>query len=148
MKRKLTIFTVGMALLIVFVSSVGGATPTDSDGDGLSDKREEAIGTDPSKPDTDNDGLSDGKEIDLGTHPDAKDTDGDGIADKKEIEKETDPVKGDTGSPVNNQDGAQKNKADNDSNDQILRMSNWPLIAGVSAFALVIGALSIRLFKS
>ena len=32
---------------------------TDTDGDGLSDSREQALGTDPNNPDTDGDGASD-----------------------------------------------------------------------------------------
>lgn len=148
MKWKITIFLIGMVLLIVSVSAIGGATQNDSDGDGLSDQKETDIGTDPSKPDTDNDGLSDGKEMDLGTNPVAKDTDADGVADKKEIEKDTDPVKRDSGSPVNNQDDAQKKSMDGDSNGQILSMSNWPLIVSMAAFTLVVGMLSYRTLKS
>lgn len=53
----------------------------DSDGDGLSDRREERLGTDPNNPDTDFDGLNDGDEIEAGTSPLARDSDGDGILD-------------------------------------------------------------------
>ena len=41
----------------------------DSDGDGLSDDEEKAIGTDPLKYDTDGDGLGDGLEVKLGLNP-------------------------------------------------------------------------------
>jgi hypothetical protein len=41
----------------------GGAPPTDSDGDGLSDRRETALGQDPFNPDTDGDGILDGDEL-------------------------------------------------------------------------------------
>ncbi|MEI6515250.1 MAG: hypothetical protein WCO77_04670, partial [bacterium] len=41
------------------------AQGADTDGDGLSDLREVALGTDPLNPDTDNDGLLDGEEVDL-----------------------------------------------------------------------------------
>ncbi len=47
----------------------GGSTGPDSDGDGLSDERERALGTDPLDPDTDGDGASDGDEVFLGTDP-------------------------------------------------------------------------------
>ncbi len=53
----------------------------DSDGDGLSDRREQRLGTDPTHPDTDSDGVSDGDEIEAGTSPLARDSDGDGILD-------------------------------------------------------------------
>ena len=49
----------------------------DSDGDGLTDKEEEVVGTDPLNPDTDGDGKLDGEEIVHGTDPlnsDADDT--------------------------------------------------------------------------
>lgn len=41
----------------------------DSDGDGLSDDEERALGTDPFNPDTDGDGISDGDEVDCGSDP-------------------------------------------------------------------------------
>jgi Bacterial TSP3 repeat len=41
-------------------SAGGGAT--DTDGDGLPDRRERTLGTDPNNPDTDGDGLPDGKD--------------------------------------------------------------------------------------
>jgi hypothetical protein len=46
-----------------------GAQLIDSDGDGLSDDQERAIGTDPLNPDTDGDGLSDGVEVKMGLDP-------------------------------------------------------------------------------
>ncbi|WP_291871394.1 gliding motility-associated C-terminal domain-containing protein, partial [Maribacter sp.] len=41
----------------------------DSDGDGLSDSEEIALGTDPNNPDTDGDGIQDGQEVLDGTEP-------------------------------------------------------------------------------
>lgn len=41
----------------------------DSDGDGLSDDEEAALGTDPNNPDTDGDGVLDGAEFDCGADP-------------------------------------------------------------------------------
>ena len=41
----------------------------DSDGDGLSDEEEDALGTDPNDPDTDNDGVNDGDEVTFGFDP-------------------------------------------------------------------------------
>ncbi len=41
----------------------GGGAPTDSDGDGLSDRRESTLGQDPFNPDTDGDGILDGDDL-------------------------------------------------------------------------------------
>jgi hypothetical protein len=65
-------------------------TPTpsadDSDGDGLTDLEEAALGTDPHNPDTDGDGLGDGDEVNVhGTDPLKFDTDGDGCSDGEEL---------------------------------------------------------------
>lgn len=53
----------------------------DSDGDGLLDNEERALGTNPRRKDTDGDGLWDSTEIRLGLNPCAKDSQGDGIND-------------------------------------------------------------------
>jgi|WetSurMetagenome_2_1015567.scaffolds.fasta_scaffold09173_5 hypothetical protein len=58
----------------------------DTDGDGLTDKQEAALGTDPLKIDTDGDGLTDYEEINVyNTDPLKTDTDGDGYADGAEV---------------------------------------------------------------
>jgi hypothetical protein len=62
------------------------APAPDSDGDGLLDVEEVALGTDPMNPDTDGDGLSDGTEVALGTDPLDPDTDGDGLPDGGDVE--------------------------------------------------------------
>ena len=67
----------------------------DTDGDGLSDGDEHLrYGTDPLNPDTDNDGLKDGAEIlTYGTDPLNPDTDGGGVSDGHEVmEDDTDPL--------------------------------------------------------
>jgi len=51
-------------------------------------------------PDTDGDGLSDKEEIEIGTDPTKADTDGDGVSDKEEIEAGTDPLKAPEKEPV------------------------------------------------
>lgn len=65
----------------------------DSDGDGLSDAREAAVGSDPLVADTDRDGLSDGVEVNThGTSPILPDTDGDGVNDRFEVFQGSDPT--------------------------------------------------------
>jgi Bacterial TSP3 repeat len=84
----------------------------DSDGDGLTDEEEIALGTDPFNPDTDGDGISDGVEVrlaSLGFDPLVPnivpqctaadlvtDTDGDGLTDCEEKLLGTDPTLVDT----------------------------------------------------
>ena len=77
----------------------------DSDGDGLTDKEEIALGTDPYNPDTDGDGLTDGEEVHgmmvngklIKTDPLNPDTDGDGLSDGAEVlVYHTDPMNPDT----------------------------------------------------
>ena len=58
----------------------------DTDGDGISDADEAALGLDPNNPDTDGDGIDDGAELQLGLDPLNPDTDDDGIADGAEAE--------------------------------------------------------------
>jgi hypothetical protein len=71
---------------------------TDSDGDGLSDSLEIALGTDSNNPDTDGDGLSDGEEANTYmTDPLLSDTDGDGLSDGYEVENNMDPLAPDEG---------------------------------------------------
>ena len=71
---------------------------TDSDGDGLSDRLENEIGTDPRNPDTDGDQLLDGEEVfTYTTDPLVKDTDRDQLMDGEEvIQLKSDPKKLDT----------------------------------------------------
>lgn len=68
----------------------------DADDDGLDDRDEMELGTDPNDPDTDGDGVNDGEEVDQGTDPLAADTDGDGLPDGGEADLGTDPLKADT----------------------------------------------------
>ena len=67
----------------------------DDDGDGLSDREEEAIGSDPKSMDSDGDGLTDGAEVELGTNPLSSDTDNDGYTDQEEVSEGTSPTDGD-----------------------------------------------------
>ncbi len=86
-----------------FLSFLGGLTVTpagdpDRDHDGLMNKQEEELGTNPDDPDTDGDGLSDGEEvINVKSSPLKADSDGDGLGDGDEVRKhKTDPNNPDT----------------------------------------------------
>lgn len=70
----------------------------DSDGDGLSDREEHTLGTDPRNPDTDSDGLDDRDEVrHYGSNPLQADSDGDGLGDGEEVRAySTSPVTADT----------------------------------------------------
>ncbi len=76
--------------------------PLDSDKDGIRDREERALGTDPLDPkdpddrisDSDRDGLSDTRERSLGTNPDNPDSDGDGWSDGAEVVLGTNPLDG------------------------------------------------------
>jgi hypothetical protein len=74
----------------------GPQPPKDSDGDGLTDDKEKALGTDPLSDDSDKDGLKDGTEVDLGTDPLSDDSDKDGLKDGTEVDLGTDPLKMDS----------------------------------------------------
>lgn len=68
-----------------------GESP-DTDVDGLDDKKESTLGTDPMKNDTDRDGLSDGDEVLIfGSNPLLSDTDGDTYSDGNEVKAGYDP---------------------------------------------------------
>ena len=64
----------------------------DTDGDGLDDGAEVALGTLPTSVDSDGDGLDDDVEIGLGTNPLSRDTDGDGLLDGWEVAQGLDPL--------------------------------------------------------
>jgi len=70
--------------------------PVDTDQDGLSNEREQRLGTDPIRSDTDNDSLLDATEVLRGTDHSDRDTDGDGLMDGLEVEIGTDPTVVDT----------------------------------------------------
>jgi outer membrane protein OmpA-like peptidoglycan-associated protein len=103
-------FSFGLGLTIV--SGWGGS---DHDGDGLTKREEQELGTDPNNPDTDGDGLMDGEEVNkYFTDPLNPDTDGDGLNDGDEVSNYgTDPVKADTdGDGLNDGDEVLKHKTD------------------------------------
>ena len=94
---------------------VNGSGSSDKDGDGLTKREENELGTDPGNPDTDSDGLKDGEEVrTYFTDPLNPDTDGDSLKDGDEIRKyKTDPVKADTdGDELNDNDEIATYKTD------------------------------------
>src|SRR6266851_400034 len=86
--------------------SRSGELLVDSDGDGVPDRDEIALGLDPTNPDTDGDGLSDGVELKMGLDPltpnlitgcsPFRDADGDRLNDCEERVLGTDACMGDT----------------------------------------------------
>lgn len=68
----------------------------DTDGDGLLDSEEAALGTDLTLADTDADGLLDSDEAALGADPTNADSDADGLLDGPEIETGSDPTLADS----------------------------------------------------
>jgi thiol-disulfide isomerase/thioredoxin len=66
--------------------------PVDSDGDGIYDQDEAALGTDPNSADSDDDGLSDSDEVEQGLDPLSNDTDDDGYQDAWELTEGSDPA--------------------------------------------------------
>lgn len=94
-KKILKIFFIIMILVLAsgFLFSDEKADTIDSDKDGLTDKEEEEIGTDPYNTDSDGDSISDSAEVKKWeTDPLNSDTDGDGYTDDKEILSGTDPT--------------------------------------------------------
>jgi outer membrane protein OmpA-like peptidoglycan-associated protein len=76
----------------------GGNSNADTDEDGLPNRLEKSLGTDPKNADSDGDSLSDGEEYNTyKTNPLNRDTDGDGLGDGAEVHiYDTDPNKKDT----------------------------------------------------
>jgi len=102
----------GIGLGLTFQGNRGNY---DDDMDGLTNKEEKLLGTDPKNPDTDGDGLKDGEEVkNYKTDPLKTDTDGDGLNDGDEVMKyNTDPLKTDTdGDGLNDGDEVMKYKTD------------------------------------
>jgi len=70
--------------------------PLDTDGDGLSDDDELALGSDPDDPDTNGDGLPDGAAQAAGVSVTDTDVDADGLPNSQELTIGTDPFHPDT----------------------------------------------------
>ena len=95
---RVGLFSVAMAFAVACAPEGDGtddgsqAGVVDSDGDGISDADEQALGLDPQSADSDQDGLDDSVEIDLGTDPLNPDTDEDTLDDGDEVDLGTDPL--------------------------------------------------------
>lgn len=103
------------SFLLGVTASGGESDLADPDNDGLTNKEEKQLGTDPHNADTDGDGLSDGDEVNkYHTNPLKADSDGDGLSDKDEVmQYHTDPNKADTdGDGLNDNDEILKYKTD------------------------------------
>lgn len=72
--------------------TLGVGVDPDTDGDGLSDRTEIGLFTNPQDPDSDDDGLADGFEVTYGINPLVFDTDADGLSDGREIQLGTDAL--------------------------------------------------------
>ena len=73
--------------IVLFLTLGTMAVACDKDDDGLTNKEEEELGTDPEKADTDGDGLSDGDEVlTHESNPLEADSDGDGYDDSAEVD--------------------------------------------------------------
>ncbi len=114
-------FNVGIGF--TFVNGYGAS---DKDGDGLTRREEEEIGTDPNNPDSDADGLQDGEEVRVYiTDPLNPDSDADALKDGAEVNTHaTDPLKADTDADLLS-DGDEVNSfktdpLDNDTDDDLL----------------------------
>lgn len=100
----------------------------DSDGDGIGNKEERDLGTDPKLADTDGDGLSDGDELENAADPLVADTDGDGLNDGDEISNGADPNKIDTDSDgYTDRDEVFESKDPADANSVIYK-GGWPYV--------------------
>ncbi|MDA7496682.1 hypothetical protein N8491_02660 [Akkermansiaceae bacterium] len=130
----------------VIVTNASGSTEQvfeyrvfdDSDGDGLSDYREQNIlGTNFELSDTDSDGLSDSDEVNGSTDPIVADTDGDGLLDGVELTiTNTDPIVADSdGDGIG--DGEEDNDNDGLTNAQeIVTYLTDPLLADTDSDGL------------
>jgi outer membrane protein OmpA-like peptidoglycan-associated protein len=83
---------------LVGLTITGESGDADADNDGLTNKQEKLLGTNPKVADTDGDGLSDGDEVNkYKTNPLKADSDGDGLTDGQEVTTyHTNPMIADT----------------------------------------------------
>jgi outer membrane protein OmpA-like peptidoglycan-associated protein len=100
---------------LVGLTVAGESGDADPDGDGLTNREEKQLGTNPKVADSDGDGLSDGAEVkQYMTNPLKADSDGDGLKDGEEVNtSKTNPMKADTdGDGLSDGDEVMKYKTD------------------------------------
>lgn len=115
-----------LAALAFVVAGCTGGTGGDTDGDGLKDKDELALGLDPAKADSDDDGLNDFDEVNGDSDPLNADTDADGLNDGDEAEAGSDPNVVDTdGDGYTDRDEVFEGKDPADPNSVIYK-GGWP----------------------
>jgi uncharacterized repeat protein (TIGR02543 family) len=100
-------------------TATAGTCDVDTDGDGITDRRENEIGTNPQNPDSDGDGIPDGIEAAGGT---PTDTDGDGTIDAKDLDSDGDGIpdaveKGSGATPVDTDNDGKPDYRDLDSDN-------------------------------
>ena len=84
MRRKMARVCTALLCALALAAVPAGALAKkgrDSDHDGLTDRQELKLGTNPHKADSDGDGLKDGAEVRTGNDPLRRSTDGDGVLD-------------------------------------------------------------------
>jgi lipopolysaccharide export LptBFGC system permease protein LptF len=84
----LTIFLISFMGIGISTAAVSTITDDDSDGDGLTNDREEELGTNATNPDSDGDGLTDGYEVENEMDPMQPVKKLDIYADKESVERE------------------------------------------------------------
>jgi len=104
------------------------ACTRDSDDDGLSNSKEEELGTNPKVADSDHDGLKDGDEVKNDANPLKADSDGDGLKDGDEVKYGADPNKVDTDDDgYNDRDEVFEGHDPGDASDLIYK-GHWPYV--------------------
>ena len=138
-----------MGMIAIPVVFGGGA---DSDGDGIPDDAEIAMGLNPNNPtdallDLDHDGLTNLEEYRAGTDPRNRDTDGDGISDGDEVHGTrgyvTNPLLADTdGDGVNDLLEYQTNSNPTDAHSVNLAQALSSITATPNTFTLIVNSIS------
>lgn len=133
------------ATVSLTVDSSDGSTGVDADKDGLTDKQEAALGTDPKLADTDGDGINDKEEVGSNVLK-GRDTDSDGKIDALDNDDDNDgiPTADEPGDKNNNgvADYLEKASAPETSRVAVPTLSEWAQIL----LSLLLGAVALQRF--